>query len=195
MNEPLGYTIGNSLEIIESINVMKGIYVPQVTELTVRMAARLMVSFDMAKSIEEGEKKALEVLESGKALEKFKKTVEMQGGDPNSIDNAALLPRSREKKQVICLESGYINSIDALQFGKALVQLGGGRMRKEDDVDHAVGFVLNKKVGDKIEKGEILYTIHYNDENKLKNAEDYLGRAIEINEEKKETPPLILDEM
>lgn len=195
MNEPLGYTIGNSLEIIESISAMKGIYVPQVTELTVRMAARLMVSFNMVQNIEEGEKKALEVLESGKAVERFKKTVEMQGGDPNSIDNVSLLPKSTEKKQVISSEGGYVNSIDALQFGKALVQLGGGRMKKEDDVDPGVGFVLNRKVGEKIEKGEILYTIHYSDDNKLKNAEDYLKNAIEISDEKKEVQPLILDEM
>ncbi len=194
MNEPLGYTVGNSLEIIESISVMKGIYVPQVTELTVRMAARLMVSFNMAESVEEAEKKAIEVLKSGKAIEKFKRTVEMQGGDPRSIDNASLLPGSGHRKQIISNESGYISSIDALRFGKALVQLGGGRLRKEDDIDPGVGFVLNKKVGERVEKGEILYTIHYNDEAKLVNADEYLKEAVMIGESK-EIQPLILDEM
>jgi thymidine phosphorylase len=88
-----------------------------------------------------------------------------------------------------------VNSIDALNFGKALVQLGGGRMRKEDDVDPGVGFILNKKVGEKVEKGELLYTVLFNDENKLRNADDYLKNAVDIGEDKKELQSLILDEM
>jgi len=195
MNEPLGFTVGNSLEIMESIDVMKGIYVPQVTELTVRMAARLMVSFNMAENIEEGEKKALAVLKSGKVVERFKKTVEMQGGDPNSIDDVSLLPQAKKKQEIRSNSAGYVNSIDALNFGKALVQLGGGRLRKEDDVDPSVGFILNRKVGEKVEKGDLLYTIHYNDDDKLKNAGDYLKNAVLIEETARDKEALILDEM
>lgn len=195
MNEPLGFTVGNTLEIMESIDVMKGVYVPQVTELTVRMAARLMVSFNMTQNIEEGEKKALEVLASGKVVEKFKKTVEMQGGDPNSIDDVSLFPQAQKKQEIKSNSDGYVNSIDALNFGKALVQLGGGRLRKEDDVDPGVGFILNKKVGKKVEKGELLYTVLFNDENKLRNADDYLKNAVKVGEQKEKEQSLILDEM
>lgn len=195
MNEPLGFTVGNSLEIMESIDVMKGIYVPQVTELTVRMAARLMASFNLADNVEDGEKKVLEVLASGKVVEKFKKTVEMQGGDPNSIDDVSLLPQAKKQLEVYCQESGFINSIDALSFGKALVHLGGGRRRKEDDVDRAVGFVFSGKVGTKVTKGELLYTVHYNDDKKLKNIIDYLKNAVLIGEQKEKEQPLVLDEM
>lgn len=182
MNEPLGFTVGNSLEIEESINVMKGVYVPQVTELTLRMAATLMVSFKMAASVEEGEKAAEKVLESGKVAERFRKTVEMQKGDPNVVDNINLLPKALKRKDVTAERSGYVAGMDALSFGKALVQLGGGRIRKEDSIDPSVGFIFAKKAGDKVEKGDVLYSIRYNDENKLLNSLGYLKESVNISE-------------
>ncbi|HRZ78630.1 MAG TPA: thymidine phosphorylase [bacterium] len=182
MNEPLGFTVGNSLEIEESINVMKGMYIPQVTELTLRMAATLMVSFKMAASVEEGERTAKKVLESGRAAERFRKTVEMQKGDPNVVDNINLLPKALKRKDVTAERSGYVAGMDALSFGKALVQLGGGRIRKEDSIDPSVGFIFAKKAGDKVEKGDVLYSIRYNDENKLLNSLGYLKESVNISE-------------
>ena len=192
MSEPLGFTVGNSLEIEESINVMKGLYVPQVTELTLRMAATLMVSFKMAASVEEGEKAAKKVLESGKVAERFKKTVEMQKGDPNVVDNTNLLPKALKRKDIPAEKSGYIADMDALSFGKALVQLGGGRIKKEDSIDPSVGFVFIKKAGDKVEKGELLYSIRYNDDNKLLNSLEYLKESVVITGEKQERRKIIL---
>ena len=192
MNEPLGYAVGNSLEIAESINVMKGIYVPQVTELTVRMAATLMVSFKMAGSIEEGEKIALEKLASGKVAERFKKTIEMQGGNPDVVDNPDLLPKASKRKDIFANESGYINRIDALSFGKALVQLGGGRIKKEDSIDPSAGFVFSKKAGDYTKKGDLVYSIHYNEEFKLRNAMEYLARSVSFCQERTEKKNVIL---
>ena len=192
MDEPLGYTVGNALEIKESLDVMQGKYVPQVTELTLRMAAVLMKTFKMVPSIEEGEEKAAKMLHTGRVLERFARTVMLQGGDPNVAANQSLLPESRFRKEVKAAESGVINKINALDFGKALIRLGGGRLRQEDSVNKAVGFVFAKKAGEKVAKGDLLYTIHFDEEERLKSAEEYLKDAVVISENPAEKTKLIL---
>ncbi len=192
MDEPLGYTVGNALEIKESLDVMQGKYVPQVTELTLRMAAVLMKTFKMTGSVEEGEEKARKMLETGRVLERFAKTVLLQGGDPRVTENYSLLPESRFKKEVYAANGGFIGRINALDFGKALIRLGGGRLRKEDSVNKAVGFVFAKKAGEKVAKGDLLYTIHFDDEERLKSAEEYLKDAVSISENRTKGRDLIL---
>ncbi|HNW82573.1 MAG TPA: thymidine phosphorylase [bacterium] len=192
MNEPLGYSIGNSLEIAESINVMKGVYVPQVTELTLRMAAILLVSFKMAESIEAGEKIASAKLSSGLAAERFKKIIEMQGGNPAVVDDPGLLPKASKRKDIFANESGYINRMDALSFGKALVQLGGGRIKKEDSIDPSVGFIFSKKAGDYAKKGDLVYSIYYNEDFRLRNSLEYLARSVSFCQERAEKKNVIL---
>jgi thymidine phosphorylase len=192
MNEPLGYATGNALEIKESLDVMQGKYVPQVTELTIRMAAVLMKTFKMASSIEEGEEKAEKMLHTGRVLERFAKTIELQGGDPKVAENQSILPESRFRKEVKAAESGFISKINALDFGKALIRLGGGRLRQEDSVNKAVGFVFAKKVGDSVKAGDLLYTIHYDEEERLKSAEEHLKNAVSVTENQAEKTKLIL---
>jgi pyrimidine-nucleoside phosphorylase len=196
MNEPLGLTTGNSLEIMESIEVMKGRYVPQVTELVLRMAATLMMTFKMCSSIEEGEKTALVKLKSGTVAERFRKTVELQGGDSRVIDKPEkILPSSKQKKEIFADASGFIEKIDALSFGKALVQLGGGRLRKEDSINYGAGFVFNKKCNDKVSGGDLLYTVHYDDPDKLQAAFEYLREAVKITDEKCGESSIVLGSM
>ena len=192
MDEPLGYTVGNALEIKESLDVMQGKYVPQVTELTLRMAAVLMKTFKMTASIEEGEEKATKMLKSGRVLERFASTIKLQGGDPKVASNQSLLPESRFRKEVKASESGVISKINALDFGKALIRLGGGRLRQEDSVNKAVGFVFAKKAGEKVTKGDLLYTIHFDEEDRLRSAEEYLKDAVQISEKPAEKARLIL---
>ena len=192
MDEPLGYTVGNALEIKESLDVMQGKYVPQVTELTLRMAAVLMKTFKMTGSIEEGEEKAAKMLRTGRVLERFASTIKLQGGDPKVASNQSLLPESRFRKEVKATESGVINKINALDFGKALIRLGGGRLRQEDSVNKAVGFVFAKKAGEKVAKGDLLYTIHFDEEDRLRSAEEYLKDAVQISEKPAEKARLIL---
>lgn len=192
MDEPLGYTVGNALEIKESLDVMQGKYVPQVTELTLRMAAVLMKTFKMTQSIEEGEEKAAKMLRTGRVLERFASTIKLQGGDPKVASNQSLLPESRFRKEVKATESGVINKINALDFGKALIRLGGGRLRQEDSVNKAVGFVFAKKAGEKVAKGDLLYTIHFDEEDRLRSAEEYLKDAVQISEKPAEKARLIL---
>jgi pyrimidine-nucleoside phosphorylase len=194
MNEPLGFATGNSLEIIESIEVMKGGYVPQVTELVLRMAATLMVSFKIAESIESGEKTALEKLKSGAVAQRFAKTVELQGGDVRVIDNPEkVLPSSKLRKDIYAQQSGFIEKIDALSFGKALVQLGGGRLRKEDGINYGAGFIFSRKKGDAVKKGDLLYTVFYDDESRLSNAMNYLSDAVSFCESAPSGKSVILD--
>lgn len=196
MNEPLGFATGNSLEIIESIEVMKGGYVPQVTELVLRMAATLMVSFKMAASIESGEKTALEKLKSGAVAQRFAKTVELQGGDVRVMDDPEkVLPSSKLRKEIFAAGSGFIEKIDALSFGKALVQLGGGRLRKEDGINYGAGFMFSRKKGDAVKKGDLLYTVFYDDESRLSNAMNYLSDAVSFCESAPSGKSIILDSM
>ncbi len=191
MNEPLGYCIGNSLEIIESVKVLQGEYVPQVTELVLEMAGTLMVSFDMADSLENGRKKAEKKLKDGSALEKFKEVVAIQGGDPGAIDNTGKLPLSDNVMQIKCEQEGYIAEMDALLFGKALVSLGGGRISKEDSIDPGAGFILHKKRGEKVSPGDTLYDIYYSDGTKLKESMKYLEKAVTVSDQKPDSKNLI----
>ena len=151
-----------------------------------------MKTFKMTASIEEGEDKAAKTLRTGRVLERFASTIKLQGGDPKVALNQSLLPESRFRKEVRAAESGVINKINALDFGKALIRLGGGRLRQEDSVNKAVGFVFAKKAGEKAAKGDLLYTIHFDEEERLKSAEEYLKDAVQISEKPAEKARLIL---
>ncbi|HDT11933.1 MAG TPA: thymidine phosphorylase, partial [bacterium] len=161
MNEPLGYCVGNSLEIIESVRVLRGEQIPQVTELVIEMAATLMLSFNLTDSLDEGRKKAAEKLKNGSAFDKFKEIVELQGGDPTAIDNTEKLPLCKKRIGIKAEKHGIIKEINALSFGKALVSLGGGRVTKEDTIDPGTGCFFHKKIGEKVNPGDIIYDIYY----------------------------------
>ncbi len=192
MDEPLGYKIGNALEIEESIDVLNGKEVPQISELVETEGALLLNLFNMVKNEDEGRLKIREVLKNGSAMKKFLEIVEQQGGDINSIIDYKKLPKALYIKEVRPERAGYIDSIDSLNLGKALVMLGGGRLKQEDSVDPAAGFVFNKKTGDLVETSDIVYEIHYNDENKLRETEHYLKDVIKISENKPEKKDLFL---
>ena len=156
MYEPLGLAVGNSLEVIESINTLKGKGPKDVTELVLDLAA-LMVSMEKGISEEEAKAKALENLQNGKAYHKFLEWVIAQGGNLEGLKTA------QNTKTITSSKSGYISKIDALAIGKLARKLGAGRLKEGDEIDPEVGFVLNKKVGDKITEGEALITVYYND--------------------------------
>ncbi len=184
MSEPLGYTVGNSLEIRESLNLLKGDYIPQVSELVEAMALRFLKEFDMVSDDKEGKKRISEAIESKKALKCFKTMIEKQGGDSEVVDSPDILPKHLYSKEVYAHEEGFIREISAFRMGKALVFLGGGRLKKEDAVDPGVGFELRKKCGDSVKKGDVIYTIYYNDSGKLQKAEKYLEGVFSIVPEK-----------
>ena len=153
MDEPLGYAVGNSLEVIESIDTLKGKGPKDLTDLVISLAT-LMTSYGLNISEEDAKEKVKENLYNGKAYEKFKEWVKAQGGDETKIEV------SNKKIEIKSKEEGYIKNIDALEIGKLARSLGAGRLTKEDIIDHKVGIVLNKKVGDTIEIDETLLTVY-----------------------------------
>jgi thymidine phosphorylase len=160
MSEPLGNAVGNSLEIIESIETLKGRGPTDLTELSVNLAGGMVYLAGLAKSHKDGINKAWAALNSGAALEKFKDLIIHQGGDASVIDDYTLLPHTKSIYEVKALKTGFITKMDCKALGMHCVRLGGGRQKTTDLIDFAVGFVMNKKLGEKVKKGETLVTIH-----------------------------------
>jgi len=170
MNQPLGYAVGNALEVKEALETLKGEGPPDFKEHCMEVAAHLLVLGGGARDLEEGRDCFAQAVENGSAFEKFRLLVEAQGGDVRFVDDPDLLPRATIIKQVVSPTSGFIKGIHAREIGLAAMVLGGGREKKRDKIDYAVGIVLNHKVGDEIEAGEPLFTIHANDENRCEAA-------------------------
>lgn len=183
MDQPLGYAIGNSLEVIESIQTLNGNGPQDLNELVIRLAS-LMVSLGKDIPLEEAAKKVKENLFNGKGYAKFKEWIEAQGGDINSIEV------SEKTKNILSNQEGYISKIDALKIGKLVRILGAGRLTKDDTINHEVGILLNKKVGDKVEKGEKLLTIYYEDK---EVTDKEILDCFEITEQFIEKPSVIID--
>ncbi len=162
MDQPLGNMIGNALEVVEVIDVLRGGGPVDLRELCLELAGWMLQLGGVSKTVAEGKQRSAELIASGRALEKFRSMIELQGGDPRVLDDPRRLPQSQYTMGVMSPRNGYLTAIQCEQIGTACVVLGGGRERKEDSIDPAVGIVLHKKVGDEITSGEPLATIHYN---------------------------------
>jgi pyrimidine-nucleoside phosphorylase len=180
MDQPLGTHVGNALEVEEVLSVLRGQGAGDLRELCIELAAWMFYLGGRIGSVEEGRSLACELLASGAALEKFRHMVRLQGGDPRIVDNPQLLPQARATSVVESARDGFVAAIQCEQMGTACVLLGGGRERAEDTVDHAVGIVLHKKVGDAVAKGETLCTIHYNSEERLQQARTLIEGSYHI---------------
>ncbi len=164
MSQPLGFAIGNALEVKEAIDTLKGEGPEDLTELVLTLGSQMVVLAKKASTLEEARGKLLEVIKNGKALDKFKLFLKNQGGDSSIVDDPEKLPQAKYKIDVPALKSGFVSNMVADEIGIAAMLLGAGRATKEDKIDLAVGLMLRKKVGDKIEKGETLVTIYANRE-------------------------------
>lgn len=193
MNQPLGCAVGNSLEVIEAIETLKGNGPSDITELSLKLAGMMAYMGRKAQSAEEGYEMAKEALSSGKALEVFRKFVEAQGGDPAIVDDYSILGEARFKADLAADASlaGYIGKIHARQIGIASQHLGAGREKKEDDIDMNAGIYLYKKVGDEVKEGDIIATLYSNNEEKLQNAIAEAIAAYEISTEPVEKEVLV----
>ena len=160
MNAPLGRTIGNSLEIIESIDILKGQGPEDTTELTREIAAEMLVLGERASDLEEARQKLDESLASGAALDKLRTMIKVQGGDPRVVDEPSILPAADEQIDVLAERDGWVAGIDALELGTLAMDLGAGRRKAEDSVDHGVGLELDVAVGTKVSRGDRLGVIH-----------------------------------
>ncbi len=183
MNEPLGKAVGNSLEIIETIEFLKGNTCPDLEEITYKLASLSVLKMGMAKDEIEAINMVKTVIQNGLALEKFRILIEKQGGETKIIDDYALLAQAKNKIEVKSKKSGFIESINALDIAKASKILGAGRDKKTDNIDYSVGVYLNKKTGDFVEIDEILATIYVNDKSYeiIKNAQDLCVKSFNIN--------------
>ena len=171
MNQPVGYAVGNVLEVIEAIDILKGKYLPKdVKNILTELGGNMLVLAGKASSLGEGKELILENLKNGKAYEKFVELVQNQGGDISYIENTDKFAKAKYIIPIIAEKSGNIVKLDALNVGKLSVYLGAGRMKKEDDIQKEVGFIFHKKVWDKVEKGDVLGYIHSNDEEKAKEV-------------------------
>lgn len=165
MSQPLGFAIGNALEVKEAIETLQGKGPKDLTELVLTLGSQMVILAGKAKTSEEAKEMLLDAIHSGKALAKFKEFLANQGGDASIIDDLTKLPQAKYKIELPAKQSGYISRMVADEIGVASMILGAGRATKEDVIDLAVGLVLHKKVGDKVEEGESILTIYSNREN------------------------------
>lgn len=185
MEEPLGRAVGNSIEIIESVEFLKGNIVSgDIADLTYSFAAIALMQLGMYETESEAKAFLKELIDSGKALEKFKELISAQGGNPDVVDNYDLFDLPSYKVECESKKNGYVYNIDAYKIAFACKILGAGRETKEDSIDYSVGVYLNKKSGESVRKGEVLYTIYSNNDEKIKIAQKYCDEAFSINENK-----------
>src|ERR1700692_2053676 len=162
MNQPLGRKAGNAMEVAESIEVLAGAGPKDLRELCLELAAWMFYLGERVKTLDEGKKLSSDLIASGQALEKFHEIVGLQGGDVGVVDDPRRLAHARQTLDVTSPADGFIAATQCEQLGVACVVLGGGREKKEDTIDPAVGLEFRKRIGDAVERGEPLCTLHYN---------------------------------
>ena len=191
MDQPLGMMIGNALEVVEAVEILRGQGPEDLRQLCVELAAWMLLLGEISPTLAEGRNLSQKLIASGAALEKFRHMVELQGGNLRAIDDFKKLPQAQHKMTISAPEAGFLASLQCEQVGTACVVLGGGRERKEDSVDPAVGIALHKKVGDAVSAGEPLATIHYNAESPAVRARQLLEKSYRISEVLPKKRPLI----
>ena len=195
MDEPLGHAVGNSLEVIEAIQFLKGDMLEDVKEVVLELGAYMVKLTGKGENIEENKTRLLENIENGKGYEKFIQLIENQGGDSSYIKDTNQFPKATYIENVYSQKYGYVQSMNAKEIGKIVCELGAGRIRKEDSIDNAVGIILNKKVSDKVEKEDLLVTIYANSKEKLEGAKKNLLEVIKIENREVKKPKMILEVM
>lgn len=195
MNQPLGRTAGNALEVIESIETLKGNGPRDLTELTFALAEEMLILGKVEKSRAAARKRLKAAIADGSALRKFRHMVERHGGDVRAIDEPSRLPRARLVVPFPAPATGYVAQADAESIGRACVVLGAGRTKTDDAVDFAVGVSELRKIGEPVRKGEPLLIIHANDKSRLDQAWELLKPAFRISKTKPRPPKLILERL
>lgn len=192
MNQPLGYAVGNSLEVIEAIDTLRGAGPEDLRELCLSLGSLMLTLAGKAESAEEAGSILADVLDTGAALNKFADLVSHQGGDVRVIEAPdSVLPSARCLEAVPSVQSGYISEIDAEKIGIASMVLGAGRKTQDDSIDPAAGIILLKKIGDKVEEGEPLVMLHTNRWDTLESAADLVMASYEVSRDKPDIPQLV----
>lgn len=193
MNQPLGKEIGNSREVIEAIEVLQGKGEKELTEVSVCLAAYMLMMCEPKYTLEQCIQKVKEVIENGKALEKFKQLVKSQGGNIEWIENTKLFPKAKYEIDVISKQTGYIVHMDTEKIGKVSGFLGAGRQKKEDNIDYSAGISILKKNGDYINKGDIIAKLYTSKNNIEEQAKEMYENTIKVSENEPEKEKLIYE--
>ena len=183
MDEPLGKAVGNNLEVKEAIHFLKGDMPQDLKEVVLELGAYMIRLAGLGENLEENKKQMLENIQNEKAFNKLKQMVQNQGGDISYLENTDKFEKAQFTEEILASQDGYIQEINAEEIGKVACNLGAGRIKKEDNIDYAVGIELDKKVGTKVQKGEILGKIHANDTTKLELAKKQVNDIIKISPE------------
>lgn len=184
MNEPLGYSVGNNLEVVEAIHALKGNMAEDVKDVVLNMCIQMMNVSGLYPNPLENKYKVMEVIENGKAYEKFKELVKRQGGDVSYIENPEKFEKAPIIMPVLAEEDGFVEELDAGKVGKAGLELGIGRKKKEDKIDYRVGLIFDKKVGDEVEAGDVLAYVHANSPEKAIECVEAIKDAYKIGNRK-----------
>ncbi|MEW6432914.1 MAG: thymidine phosphorylase [Myxococcota bacterium] len=195
MDQPLGNTVGNALEVMEAVEMLRGNAPADYTEVTLALTAEMLVLGGKAKTPDEARKRLQDAITSGAAEKKLCDIVAAQGGDPAAISDLSKLPKARHTVAVPAPRSGFVTHIDSEAVGLAAMSLGAGRAKTTDVIDPAVGFVLHKKLGDAVQAGEALLTIHYNDASRLAEVTTRVVKAWQIGDAAPAKRPLVLERL
>jgi pyrimidine-nucleoside phosphorylase len=193
MNQPLGYAIGNALEIMEVSQALHNEGPEDLRKLSLELAARMIFVAKITKTLPEARDLAERKLTDGSAYKKFCQVVEAQGGNAHSLEKFELLPNATGMREITTQRAGYVSAIDAEYIGRASTMMGAGRQKKEDAVDHAVGVILEVKAGEKVDAGAVLCRLYYTQENTLEEAADLVEEAFRISSNKPSERELILE--
>ena len=191
MNQPLGNYIGNWLEVYESIQVLRDGKKNDLTELSLILSGAMIYLGKKAKTLEEGIEKAITILNSGKAFDKFLEIVKAQGGDITYLKNPEKYPKPRFHKKIKLINEGYLSFVDTYEVGMAAIDLGAGRLKKEDKIDPKAGIIFNHKIGDKVSKGDVIAELFSDSNEKIKLAEKRILKAVSLSNKKVKSPDLI----
>jgi pyrimidine-nucleoside phosphorylase len=193
MDQPLGYTVGNALEVMEASQTLQGQGPPDVAALAIEMAARMIYLGQPKRSIDSSRDQAQQLLADGSALNKLRDVIAAQGGDPDVLFRFELLPNASGEHIISSPRAGYISRINADDIGRAAVMLGAGRDRMQDPIDPAVGVILQSKVGDQVTAGSRLCALYYTDETRLPEAVQLVEDAFRLSAAPPESKDLVLD--
>jgi len=193
MSQPLGYAVGNALEVMEASQTLQNAGPTDLTKLSIELAARMIYLGKKAGSLEEARRLAEEKLVDGSGYRKFKQVVAAQGGNPQALDKFELLPNATGMREVASPRGGYVSSIDAEDIGSASNMIGAGRDKKEDAIDPAVGIILEVKAGEKVDAGSVLCRLYYTREDRVDEAAEMVEDAFRISAQKPEERELILE--
>jgi len=191
MNQPLGNAVGNTLEVIEAIETLKGNGPADLLEVSLQLAIQMVLLAGQASSKEEAREALIKTIEDGTALNAFRQFIEAQGGDAKFVDDYNLFDQANITKNLTAEKEGYIGRIQTEEIGFATMILGGGRETKDSVIDLSVGYVFKKKLGDYVKKDEVIAVVYANDENKLIQSMERCSKAIHIQKENSEQPKLI----